>query len=315
MQTLYELTRWIRDYGHDPRHLPRLIADRFVWHQIWTAVDILDDVEAAMSAYLEGEFPVDVGERYLRVYGIMQALFVQQDALKHLVGAIHPSKLLEVADDLKDICEARNASVGHPTQLNRKGMLSTHGIVQITMNKDGFELLSYPKKDDKVFDFVPVREMIEKQRAEAARILSEVVSDLKAQDEAHRVAFREKKVLKSFDQVSYAFEKIFEEVRHDCPVILGRWAVGQLQASLDQFETLLLERGLTLDSYSAIKHVYREIEHPLVELRKYVAGEPSAISSRATAVVFATALKTLFSELREVATEIDEEYSTVPDPG
>src|SRR4029077_10553167 len=127
------------------------------------------DVDSAMTAYLEHEFPDDIGEKYLRFYGALQGLFIQQDALLDLIRGIHPTKDIHLNDVLKDIREARNASVGHPTHLKREGALSTHGIVQNSMRKDGFELLSYPKKDGKMFQYVPVRELIEKQRAEAVR--------------------------------------------------------------------------------------------------------------------------------------------------
>jgi hypothetical protein len=80
MPNMRDLSRWIRDYGHEPRHLARLIADRFVWHQLWTAMDVIDDVDSALQAYLDKDFPEETGEKYLRVYGVMQAMFLQQDA-------------------------------------------------------------------------------------------------------------------------------------------------------------------------------------------------------------------------------------------
>ena len=52
MQTLAEISRWIRDYGHNPRHMQRLLSVRVDWHQLWTALDIVDDVDLAISAYL-----------------------------------------------------------------------------------------------------------------------------------------------------------------------------------------------------------------------------------------------------------------------
>jgi Zn-dependent M32 family carboxypeptidase len=55
---------------------------------------------------------------------------------------------------------------------------------------------------------VPVRDLIEKQRTQAVRILSDVVKELKEEDKAHEIAFREKKLRNSFNQVLYAFEKI-----------------------------------------------------------------------------------------------------------
>ena len=312
--TMRELSRWIRDYGHDPRQLPRLFADLFVWHQLWAAMDIIDDVDNAMAAYLDSEFPTNIGEKYLRIYGALQGLFLQQDALLNLIGTIHPAKNIRLNDVLKDIREARNASIGHPTQLRRKGVLSAHGIVQHSMRKDGFELLSYPEKDGKMFQYVPVRRLIEKQRAEAVRILSEVVEDLREQEEAHRARFREIKLMAVFNQVSYAFEKIFEEIRGDFSRGLGSWAVDQLRKSLDDFGALLKARGLGIDSYDSIEYLYDQIEHPLTELTKFVRKEPSEILSNKSAVVFVEALKSYFGELRQIAREIDEEYSSEPGP-
>lgn len=316
MQTLPELSEWVRNFGHDPRQMSRLILNRFTWHQIWTAMDIIDDIDLAMAAYVDNEFPADIGERYLRIYGILQALYVQQDALRDLIRAIHPAKVIEVSDLLKDIRGARNASVGHPTQLRRKGeSLSAHGIVRATMSKEGFELCSFPEKDGKFFVYVPVRELIQKQRAEATRILSEVVAELLEQEEAHRAEFRHNKLIRAFDQVFYAFEKILEEFQGCSLPTLGQWGIDHLFNSICKFEELLKERGLSIDSYDSVKYLYEEIEHPLNELRKFLRGETSEVLSHKSAVVFANALMPSFEKLVHIASEIDEEYAAVPKLG
>jgi len=314
MPTMLESSGWIRNYGQDPRHHERLFADKFLWHQIWSAMDIIDDVDSATNAYLDNEFPTDIGERYLRVYGAMQGLFLQQDALSDLIKAIHPAKEIRQNDVLKDVREARNASVGHPTQLKRKGELSTHGIVQNSMSKEGFNLLSYPSEDGKVFQYIPVRELIEKQRAENVRILSEVVNDLREQERAHRTQFQNIKLVQAFNLVSYAFEKIFEQARRDSAAPLGRWAVDHLQKALDDFAHLLKQRGLSVDAYDSIKYLYEEASHPLGELTKYVSKEPSEALSDRSAIVFATALQGHFDRLRHMAGEIDKEYASEPSP-
>lgn len=313
MPTMHELSRWIRDHGQDARHLPRLMANRFVWHQLWTAMDIIDDIDWAMTSYLKSDFPGDVGEQYLRIYGAMQGLFLQQDALLDLIRAIHPAKNIQLNDVLKDIREARNASVGHPTQLRRKGALSTHGIVRDSMRKDGFQLLSYPGEEDgRVFRYIAVRELIEKQRAEAVRILTEVVEDLREQEQAHRLQFQEVKLVSGFDQVSYAFEKLSEELRPNSLNVLSGWAADHLRKALDDFDARLKERGLSVDAYDSIEYLYGEVEHPLTELTKFVKREPSEVQSKQTASVFITALRNLFDELRTIAREIDEEYTSEP---
>jgi len=144
------------------------------------------------------------------------------------------------------------------------------------------------------------------------RILSEVVNDLREQERSHRARFRDVKLIKSFDQVSYAFEKIFEEARQDSAPTLGSWAVGHLQQSVDAFAQLLAQRGLSVDLYDSIKHLYKDIAHPLVELRKFIFKEPSEILSNKSAVVFSEALQSYFEQLRHIAHEIDEEYASEP---
>ena len=53
------------------------MADEFVCYQLWMATDIIGDVDWALSSYLDHDFPEDIGERYLKVYGAMQALYIQ----------------------------------------------------------------------------------------------------------------------------------------------------------------------------------------------------------------------------------------------
>jgi hypothetical protein len=86
-----------------------------------------------------------------------------------------------------------------------------------------------------------------------------------------------------------------------------------LYKSLAEFEKLLQERGMALDSYDSMKYLYEKIEHPLSELRKFIKGERSEVLSDNSAAVFAEALQHYFSELRGIAIEIDEEYSSEPD--
>jgi hypothetical protein len=313
-QDLWEISRQIRDYGQNPRHIQRLLTVQFDWHQLWAAIDIIEDVDMAIGAYLEGDFPSTPGEQYLRVYGVFQALFVQQDALRHFVEVILPDSPITLVDVLKDVREARNASVGHPSELKRGGDVSAHGINRSTMGKDGFELMSYSEKTGGSHRYVAVGELIAKQRKEAVRILSEVVKQLKVQDEEHKSKFRAESLKGNFHLVLYAFEKISEEIRGTQPVTMGKWAVDELQSALDRFEQTLKKRGLDLGTYDSIEYRYGEIEYPLGELRKFIDGTASEIPSRKAARVYADALQSSFTELMDLAGSIDEEYLAVEQP-
>ena len=76
--------------------------------------------------------------------------------------------------------------------------MSVHAIVQNSIRKDGFELLSYPSATDSVFQYVPVLKLIEQQQVETKRILTEVVTDLRDKEESYRAEFRAVKLVATF---------------------------------------------------------------------------------------------------------------------
>jgi len=310
-KNVVELSRWIRAYGHDSRHQERLLLMPFNWHQLWTALDVIDDVEWAIDAYQECEFPSSPGEQYLHIYGLLQALFVQGDAVEHFVSAIRPGVSIGAKDVFKAIREERNDAIGHPTKRGfKKGELSTHLISRTTMSKNGFDLVSFLDSNENAsIRHVNIRELIEKQRAEVTRIMSEVVKELKKTDAEHRARFRTKKLAQAFHLVPYAFEKISEGLESTSAAPLAQWGADQLQSSLDAFEELLKERGVGLSTYDVIEYEYKQIRYPLGELRKFLVPEPSDIAHSEAARVYADALNESFSRLMRVANEIDEEYS------
>lgn len=126
--------------------------------------------------------------------------------------------------------------------------------------------------------------------------------------------FHHANLKKAFDEVGYSFEKILGEVRGDSELVIAKQAVNQLQISLNQFENLLTERGLSIDSKDSIKYLYQEIEHPLTELRRFFMKEPSEILTDKAGVVYVNALKGSFSKLIDIAAEMDEEHSSIPKP-
>jgi hypothetical protein len=76
-------------------------------------MDVVEDSELAIDAYSTGNVREKDGERCLRLYGLLQALFLQQDAVINLCESLKIQKKIEDYPKLKEIREIRNDSAGH----------------------------------------------------------------------------------------------------------------------------------------------------------------------------------------------------------
>ncbi len=111
-------------------------------------VACLDTIEDAMKAaqdYLNKEELSAQTQGYIFIYGVLQALYVQQDAFNHLINgfnSIFGLKLKGVTgnDRIKEIREVRNDIVGHPT--DRKVIPKRYTMLnRSSITKRGFQAL------------------------------------------------------------------------------------------------------------------------------------------------------------------------------
>src|SRR5918999_92257 len=119
MPDISQLVSTIHDFIKSQRKFHILVQVRPDWNRLTSSLDVLGDTELAFDAYLEHlHEPATTGELYILLYGVLQALFIQQDAVENMMEslglryALHPI--------LEAIREARNDSTGHPTK-RRKG--------------------------------------------------------------------------------------------------------------------------------------------------------------------------------------------------
>ena len=62
--------------------------DSAAWNQLCSSLDAIGDTELAFDAYAALPEPSDEGTTYILVYGILQALVLQQDAVRHVAEAL-----------------------------------------------------------------------------------------------------------------------------------------------------------------------------------------------------------------------------------
>jgi hypothetical protein len=175
----------IREFVSHPPRQDRLLSDKPLWNILCSALDVLGDTQLAVESYLALPETDDTGTRYLLTYGILQVLFVQQDAVRHLLDVFE----LKYDTDpvLEAIREVRNKTTGHPAsrppRKSKHAEPSSHFLVRNSLRKGGYRLMtSYPERKPD-FEDVDILELIVKQRAEVRTALEQIWAALNADDE------------------------------------------------------------------------------------------------------------------------------------
>ena len=74
----------IRKLINSPQKHYELRQNKALFSQLCSSLDVIEDTEAAITAYTEKDFGEDKPSHYLAVYCLLQAIYVQQDAVINL---------------------------------------------------------------------------------------------------------------------------------------------------------------------------------------------------------------------------------------
>lgn len=311
---MYKYTRKIRDLINNPRKQFNLLKNLKFWNQLCSSLDVIEDADLAIEAYLKGTFPKDDGVKYLQLYGVLQALFIQQDAVEHLCESLSLPKFNPRADAmLSKIRDIRNASIGHPTRKDRPKSkpVTYHYISRPTILKQSFQLISFDGSGKPGLENIDLGNMISNQRTILAGILQKTAQKLRSEERLHKGKFRMDKLKKIFSQAHYFVEKIYDGLKEPA---MGKVGLNMVREEvLAKFKSKLKERGLSIDTYDSIKHIFEILEYPISELIVFFEssdkGKKPNITPQ-TAYIFQFFIRKQIEALEEIAKEIDAEYSS-----
>lgn len=312
MCKMYKYTQEIRDFINKPRKQFRLLKNQKFWNQLCSSLDVIEDCDLAMDAYINGEFGENDGEKYLRLYGVLQALFVQQDAVVTLCESLGLSNNLTSHPKLREIRDVRNDSIGHPTK--RGNSKSYHFISRDNITKSRFQLISDYGNNQTTFRDISVIDLLREQRKYLSEILKNVINVLKAEEKAYKEKFKMEKLETVFpNNFLYYIEKVFRSIGKSEYAKFGLINIKLVEKLMDELRESLKRKGIEIDTYDSIKYLYELLEYPIMELKLYfnklIDGEKPRITDK-TAYIFAYFIKDRLSQLKEIAKEIDDEYSS-----
>ena len=309
MPNITQLVSNIRGLINKPRKKYLLLKNSAGWYMLCSSLDVIDDADYCLEAFLATDIDgFDAGNKYMYVHGTLQALIVQQDAVKHLAESL---KIPYTPDQkLKDIRDIRNDSVGHPAKRGGGTGSAFNFISRITIKNQGFNLGTYysdgrsPSSKD-----VNIPNLIARQRNIFVGVLDNIIKTLEQEEMEHRREFADKKLADAFPPtLNYHLQKIFEDAGTSGTTRLGDISVDYILECIEEFKTKLAEREI-LEASEDLTYTLKLIDYPLQELQKYFCAPDETHINERDASIFAYFAEKQTQKLLEMAKELDEEYS------
>ena len=311
MTSVLDQIEVIRDFINSPRKQHLLLSQMADWNKLCSSLDVVGDTELAIESYLKTIQPKSDGETYLVIYGILQVLFVQQDAVQHIAESL----AIQYTPDplLAEIRKIRHDSIGHPTKRGSGKGSKFNFISRPTMGPTGFQLMTtYADRVQPKFTDINIPKLIQIQRDKLNQLLSTLIQALREEEMNHRKAFQNEKLTDIFPHtLDYYCQKIYESIWGNMPKTFGSGMVDLINKHLAEFKGALDRRGL-FQALDSVKYLFDELSYPLEKLKKYFTDGADLTFNDKDALIFIFFIREHLKELRDIAKEIDAEYATEP---
>lgn len=286
--------------------------DRF--DSMCAAMDAIEDADAALKEYAARP-PGPIG--YLELYGVFQALILQQDGIRELMDALEIEGY--PADDpyLKEIRELRNDVTGHPSRRDRGPVVATQ-VARGAMTRDTVRIARHPRAGGATrFEDVAILPLLIGQERRLTSLLHDVVEAMESREREHRRMHRDEKLADLFPpSIHYALQKVGEAARRrdDEPGIgFGLMNLSHLGDCLDAFEAALRHRDISSDSHPFIYLSLEACQEAVASLRTRLPIDAGTAGDEDAAIVLrglVTLLKDELDDLVEMAGELDAQYGS-----
>ena len=282
------------------------------WNKLWSAFDNIQDTQTAINEYLvDGKFSK------LATYGVLQALVVQQDALKHLEEAIGiPPLDFNKHPKLLDIRRVRVESIGHPTKTTKKRDKSLYEdgtITYTSIDPRSSHILEYtvwsnagPNRKS-----INILEAVLEQQTELIKEINRVIIKIKLEERKHVKKFKNKSLAKKLAQTGYLIGVLYpyEKNRYH-----SKFSFDTLMKIYKDFKKDIEERYNVKDltkqgiQIPGIILEVQKLEKILPKIEKMISMEGEV--DETDLEVYVESLDKSFSTIREMAEEIDREFKS-----
>lgn len=303
--TIRQAEEAIRGLISCPPRQPQLLPDERRWNMVCSALDVVGDTQAAISAYSSIHPSENFGRAYLVTYGLLQTLYLQQDAVRHIFQALDLT--FTAPEVLRHIRKVRNETIGHPTNISRGQAFAF--IVRMSIDEHGFEYHLNTADGGFSAHHVDLRELVVQQKAAVLELLQHVCTELRREWLTHMTKYSQQKLSALLpDAWNYYVSNVWKALEGD-GLAFGQMHVRLLREAVDEIERALTERH---DEADTLDLSLQRLKHALLRLGAYFARAESVLDARDAAVFLDFAqdqLKALDMRLEELDREYEEAAS------
>lgn len=294
----------LRSYINETRQKYLLIQNLLTFDQLIACLDCIEDTEEAIIKYKR----IAIEEYdYLSLYGILQALFLQQDALKHLnKSLLNESINLQIEyPALVAIRKIRNLTSGHPTENKHK---TFNQIMRTSMRKSGYTLVSRNYDSSSTSQDINLLEIIQTQKECIEEHLLKIIFKMENKLKQHKLKFLGKPLMNEIpNSLDYYISKLSEGLEYDpSNLSIARVNCELLLEVLEKIKNGMIERYESLDAIISYKYLHAEILFSLTKLIKLLNPQGHCADE---INVYTTFIKIKFHELIDYIKEVDRTFN------
>jgi len=269
----------------------------------FTSIDVIEDCQDAIDEFVEVE---RINRRStLYIYGVLQAMYCQQDGLFQLYKTIVDGKIKNVYELFKlnefpnNIREVRDDIAGHP--VDRKNGKEFYFIAKGTNAKYKFTYAGYTPEFRQVD--VDLQNFISIQANFCLEILILVDKAISSKIKTFKEKFKGVKLINLLKELDRHIQLVYRGIHDNHPMAsLGQ---KEMQNMIDKVK-LELNKRYPENIPETIDCIFRLQQHSTNKIEEYIRTKN--LHKNIDAEIYMDSFKCQVDELKQILVEIDEEF-------
>lgn len=286
----FELINKIREHIERSEKYASLLNDLQKFYRVASSLDVLEDTSYAVEYYVDSEYPDDIKGRYLYIYGLMQALFVQLDAANGISMALLNEEInfKEKYPKAFSFREARNDVTGHPTLRGKNNFVY---LTQMELFKGSFSYFkANSETEESQYITIDVEETINDVSSCVNDILQKTIDDLEKEFKEFIELHKGRKMKEIFELLTYAEEKTLSDER------MAEWGYNATKEMVKKCKEEVIKRYGTLKTIDTFGYLFENVDELYALIDEAILQIPNDYRSRIKRYL----IEMLFVKLREL---------------